>query len=815
MINETATSLVDSDTVIYTPIAHNYDNETEILTLPFDDELSIGIYNLTIQYVGILNNDLYGFFRTSYVNENGNKVWLAASHFEPTWARRAFPCWDEPALKATFNISIKHHRNYTAVSNMPILDQSDDEDDTMWTHFDTTPLMSTYLVAFVVSDYVQIPNEDKTLNMWCRSALARHSKFAQEIALKAREILTRYTNTTVKVPKMDHLAVPQLTAGAMENWGLIIYNENNFAYNEKKDTRHQKMRVAITAAHEMAHQWFGNVVSPRWWSHVWLNEGFASFFEEYVIDEIFKDWRIMDFFVIETQQSALQIDIARNMKPITFEVNQRKEINSLFSDSSYGKAPAILRMLQHIVTPDVFRNGIIKYLHKHQFSTASSDDLWNALQAALDESDISHNSYKLKEVMDSWLKQRHYPVVRVNRNWDTGEITLTQEHFRSKNASERVDSDKWWIPLTFATQTNPDFSNTLPTYWLRPQDKNITIEGIDPNDWIIVNVQQIGYFRVNYDDSSWKKIANYLNSDNYTKIHVLNRASIIDDAYHFLITHQLDINIFLELANYLSQEIDLVALYPMFNILEFTQGFYNFPETDYYKQFILNILDKLIKSVGYEEDPVENNLTKLKRAMILRWACNFGHSECKKTANVKLNEYIANPETYRVPSDLKHWTYCNGIKEANISTWNKLMDMYLINHNADILEYLTCSENPDILISFINKSALNDSIIQKNYYSIISSIIQYHSEKDAVLNYMLENLKIITPKETNEERMLTGIIYSVYSLERLDKIRDFVESKFEGTAFEDLQRTIERRKSKLISIFNKFSSFIIKENNIL
>ncbi|KAL0111129.1 hypothetical protein PUN28_012806 [Cardiocondyla obscurior] len=200
--------------------------------------------------------------------------------------------------------------------------------------------------------------------MWCRSALARHSKFAQEIALKAREILTRYTNTTVKVPKMDHLAVPQLTAGAMENWGLIIYNENNFAYNEKKDTRHQKMRVAITAAHEMAHQWFGNVVSPRWWSHVWLNEGFASFFEEYVIDEIFKDWRIMDFFVIETQQSALQIDIARNMKPITFEVNQRKEINSLFSDSSYGKAPAILRMLQHIVTPDVFRNGIIKYLHK-------------------------------------------------------------------------------------------------------------------------------------------------------------------------------------------------------------------------------------------------------------------------------------------------------------------------------------------------------------------------------------------------------------------------------------------------------------------
>lgn len=149
--------------------------------------------------------------------------WLAASHFEASWARCAFPCWDEPALKATFNISIKHHRNYTAVSNMPIRDQWSDEGDIMWTHFDRTPVMSTYLVAFVVSDYVRVSNADGTLNMWCRSALAPHSKFAQEIAQKARDILTEYTNSTDKVPKIDHVAIPGLNVGAMENWGLVIY----------------------------------------------------------------------------------------------------------------------------------------------------------------------------------------------------------------------------------------------------------------------------------------------------------------------------------------------------------------------------------------------------------------------------------------------------------------------------------------------------------------------------------------------------------------------------------------------------------------
>ncbi|EFN65555.1 Puromycin-sensitive aminopeptidase [Camponotus floridanus] len=291
-INEAMTSLFSNNGIIYTPAMHNYDNITQILVLHFNDKLLPGNYTLKMRYVGILHNDFYnkeGFFVASYINDKGDDVWLAATHFEPTYARRAFPCWDEPALKATFDISIKHHRNYTVLSNMPIREKSEDNKNGMiWTHFDTTPIMSTYLVAFVVVDYVRVPTEDETINIWCRSELVPHTKFVREVVQKSKKLLTEYTNSTSKVPKMDLVALPRLAIGvnAMENWGLITFVETSLAYNESFNTISTKLNVARTTVREMAHQWFGNVVTPSWWSHLWLSEGLAIFFEDYILNQV-------------------------------------------------------------------------------------------------------------------------------------------------------------------------------------------------------------------------------------------------------------------------------------------------------------------------------------------------------------------------------------------------------------------------------------------------------------------------------------------------------------------------------------------------
>ncbi|XP_025268252.1 aminopeptidase N isoform X2 [Camponotus floridanus] len=798
-INEAETLLFDNNGIIYTPAMYNYDNITQILVLHFNDKLSPGNYTLKMRYVGIIHKNTRGFFISSYINDKGDDVrWLAATNFQPTYARRVFPCWDEPALKATFNISIKHHRNYTVLSNMPIREQSDDSnrDGIIWTHFDKTPIMSTYLVAFVVTDYVRVPTEDETINIWCRSKLVPHIKFVQEIVQKSKKLLTEYTNSTSKVPKIDIVAhsFPIIST----NWGLTIIGEIFLTYNESFDTIFDKLHVAQTTVHEMANLWLGNVVTPLWWSQRWLSVGFASFFQKYILNQIFKEWRIMEYFVIDIQQTMLQ-DINMNLSPITLKINNPigpEKILLNFIASIHNKAPAIVRMLQHIITDEVFRNGLIKYLHTHQFSSATSDDLWNALQAVLDKSDVPHNAYRLKEVMDTWIKQSDFPVVHVTRKKDTNEIILTQEHFVPKNKSKNVNDNKWWIPLTFATQTNPDFSNTLPTHWLKPQDRNVTIDGINQNDWIIVNLQQTGYYRVNYDSTIWQKIVDYLKSDDYTKIHVLNRAQIIDDAYHFMMINQHDIIMFLNLIGYLSQETEYTPWHSMFEILSLTEDIYNVPENEHLKSYMVKILDGLIKNIGYKEDPFDNDFTKLQRTKALKWACTLGHSECKKMATLNLFEHLLSPKTHKVSPNLKEWTYCNGLMEANVSIWNKLYNIYINKPNEEILMYLVCSENPDNIINLLDIFILNNSRLQ-NRYEIYSSIIRQHAKNNVVVDYILINFKKTFSRKFDTNYELTGIINNVYSKDKLDEISEFVRNKFEEKVFKDVQDKIIKRKGRL------------------
>ncbi|XP_014472137.1 PREDICTED: aminopeptidase N-like [Dinoponera quadriceps] len=812
-IDEGVTSLVNSDGIVYIPEVHNYENVTEMLILEFNDELTPGRYILNLKFVGILNNNLTGFFRTGYYTEEDNVVLVAVTHFEATSARRAFPCWDEPALKATFNISIKHYRNYTALSNMPALAHSNesDEDDMIWTHFDMTPVMSTYLVAFVVlCGYVRVPNADETVNMWSPPDVAPYSTFAQQIAQRSRELLTQYTNSTDKVPKMDHVSSPALSAGAMENWGLIIYTERDFMLNEEKDTTPQKRRVAVVAAHEMSHQWFGNLVSPSWWTYVWLNEGFASFFEAYILDKLFDDWRMMDIYVIEKQQATFYRDVGKEMTSISAEVNSPEEIKSLFDTTTYGKAPVILRMLQHIITDEVFRNGLIRYLNIHQFNSTTSDDLWNALQAALDESNVPHNNYKLKEVMDTWITQRHYPVVRVIRNYDTGEVTLMQEHSSPYISGENpsIDDDIWWIPITFTTQTNLNFSNTLPTHWLRPQDQNITISGINSKDWLIVNLQQIGYYLVNYDEANWKKITDYLNTDDYTKIHVLNRAQIINDAYHLLVANRLNITIFLDIMNYMQKETEYIPWCAMFLIFTTLKDVLQIPGTEFLKVTIIAMMNSLVENVGYEENPTDSDLTKIKRLEALKWACSFDHIECRRMAAMKLNEHLANPEKNKVPPNLKEWTFCNGIMDANLSTWNNVMDIYA--ENRFISQYLSCSENPEIIIDYMKIAATNNTIINDgDYYMIYNDVVEKHANKDLIYNYLLANLEQATSRKVSIKHALCGIISNVHSKQKLDKINEFMNNNYkeDEELFKCVQEKIDERMSELLRIYRTFVKF--------
>ncbi|KYN41985.1 Aminopeptidase N [Trachymyrmex septentrionalis] len=549
------------------------------------------------------------------------------------------------------------------------------------------------------------------------------------------------------------------------------------------------------------------------------------------IDEVkIKFWPTykVNFLIMGFNQYCLLQDIG-SLNSVTLKLNNTLEDYSLFSTEVYVKAPILLRMLHSTITAEVFQKGLIKYLATYQFKSTTPDDLWSTMQSALDESNVPHKDYKIKGVMDTWMNQDRYPIVNVKKNYETGEVTISQICFQRFN--ETV-TNKWWIPVTFATQSNPNFSNTVPRHWLRP-DQNISFT-INSNDWIIVNLQQTGYYRVNYDIRNWYKISNYLHSGKYKNIHVFNRAQIINDAFFFIMEENKEISgyLFINIISYLSQETDYMAWYPLFRIItrfkktlllpglenikyllvSIINNHYQFDiveltvisQFSHFKTVFNNVLfhfytsilrifsfsflpqincisikvplELLLQKIGYEENPHDDDLTIVTRVDVLKFACIFGHVNCKTMAAIKLSKYLENPRIYKIPQWQK-FVYCSGLMTANKATWDKMLKLYLKKtyktekYQKKLLKSLSCAENPDIIINYLNITAFNTSLFHDKEHSLaFMYIIENHARNDLILDYVLNNFEIIKPKSLTTNVMITLILSNIYSDEQIDKV---------------------------------------------
>ncbi|XP_077274362.1 aminopeptidase N-like isoform X4 [Temnothorax americanus] len=671
---------------------------------------------------------------------------LAATFFSPNNARRMFPCWDEPAIKAYFMISVMHHQEYKVLSNWPIREQYNVENGMMWTHFDRTFTMSAYLVGIVIvskSNFVRIGNADQSDFVWCKSSLTSQARFMHSIAEKITPLLEEYTNRTKGVPKIDHVMIPNYPVDGMEHWGIIIYDESKVVYDESKDPTFRRRNVASLVAHEITHQWFGNFITPSWWSDLWLSEGFAAFFQEYFLDKIFEDWRSMDFFVTGPIHESLSLDIGLRD---SIKLNLHNlDHGTLFGNEVYKKAPAILRMLYHVVGDEVFRRGITKYFVTKQYMAVTPDDLWSDIQSAKNEASwVPHmrdQNFGIKEVMDTWINQDRYPVLNVTINYETGEMYITQQCVR---ATESINN-KWWIPISYTDQSFLAFSNTMPNNWLKP-DETLRVQ-INTRGWIIVNLQQTAYCRVYYDTTNLERIIRYLNSEEYTKIHVLNRAQIIDDAFAFVLENQLDGSVFMNLISYLGRERDYVPWRPMFRILAQFFNYFSLPESKSFKSHMVKIFDGVLQHVGYEENPDDDDITKMLRLDALKWACTVGHAECKRRAAVKLSEHLADPDTHKIPQWWQDWTYCFGLAVANRTTWDKMLELYQRTSDKKLWKTLNCAENPDNIINYLNITASNTTLFSNLEHAFIFNfILQNHARNDLVLDYILKKFDNIKPR---------------------------------------------------------------------
>ncbi|NXC22681.1 AMPN Aminopeptidase, partial [Corythaeola cristata] len=444
---------------------------TQYLVVQLDGPLEQGQrYRLFSIFTGELADDLAGFYRSEYTDEQGENKVVATTQMEPTDARKAFPCFDEPAMKANFTVTLIHPSDHGAISNMPVRSTRQQEiDGEMWnvTEFETTPKMSTYLVAFIVSQFSNVQNvsEDVLIRIWGRpEAIAEgQGSYALEVTGPILNFFEKHYNTSYPLPKSDQVGLPDFNAGAMENWGLVTYRENSLLFDSVYSSISNRERVVTVIAHELAHQWFGNLVTLRWWNDLWLNEGFASYVEYLGADSAEPSWNIKDLMVLNEVYTVMATDALTTSHPLSFsedEINTPDEISEVFDTIAYSKGASVLRMLSDFLTEDVFKSGLQTYLHTFAYGNTVYTDLWSHLQQAVNESSVSLPS-SISNIMDRWTLQMGFPVVTVN----TLNGSVSQNHFLlDPNATVETTSDfnyTWIVPITWMTS-----ETTGDRYWL-------------------------------------------------------------------------------------------------------------------------------------------------------------------------------------------------------------------------------------------------------------------------------------------------------------------------------------------------------------
>ncbi|XP_012288916.1 aminopeptidase N [Orussus abietinus] len=767
---------------------HSYDPKRQFLNLELEKSLEPGEYTLELKYTGKLNDELNGFYRSSYVNENGIETYLATTHFEPTSARRAFPCWDEPALKATFNISIRHRKDYEAISNMPSSGQEEIEgSNEVWTKFETTPRMSTYLVAFVVSDF-KVLKEDR-FAVWTKKQTLNSAKFALDFGKKSLEALENFTNITFAISKMDQVAVPHFRAGAMENWGLVTYRETSLLYHPNITTTARKHSIGSVISHEFAHQWFGNLVSPKWWKYLWLNEGFANYFQYFTTDQVEKSWRMMDQLVVKNlQNGAFVADAVSTSHPINQPVGSPSQISKIFDGISYGKAGCVIRMMSHFLTQEVFQDGLQKYLNAKQYDSATSDDLFRALDEAAKNKEILPKSVTVKDIMDTWVEQMGYPLVTVTRDYKTGKVTFEQERFLVDDPPKDDNHDyKWRIPINYASPDSEEsFDETSPSLWLNDASITTNIKNLKADDWFIVNKHQTGFYRVNYDVQNWNLIVDKLKSNNYATVPILNRAQLLNDAVNLAFNDQLDFKIFLDLTEYLNHELDYVPWYPTFNgFQQLRRYLVNTESYEAFKTHFLTISDMLIEYLEYEERDDESDLMKFNRLSVLTWACLYGHEGCRQHAEEKLLAWLDSEENVPSP-DMKSFILCAGLHGANATIWTKTKEFLYKQDTEDRLQSLSalgCSMNKEILTNFLEQAFDEESTESVEHLIVNSVLISSDIGVNVALDFFIKNAAVIVDKVNDTDRLrryLTNLGSRITTKDQYNKLVKFDKDHGDG-----------------------------------
>jgi puromycin-sensitive aminopeptidase len=720
------------------------DVKNETVKFVAKETLEPGKYRFSCRFVGTLNDKLRGFYRSSYEDDKHVKHWIATTQMEPTDARRMFPCFDEPAFKAVFKISAVIDPDLTAISNAPVGAESQvSGGKKKLVAFERTPRMSSYLVALVIGNFQSTQMKQSAgvpIRVWTVAGKVPLASYALDEAVKIMKFESDYFGVSYPNKKLDLIAIPDFSAGAMENLGAITFRDTALLTDPKTGSLFEREVITSVTAHEMAHQWFGDMVTMKWWDDLWLNEAFATWMASKTVDALHPEWREMTY-VIDSRNGALGTDGLKSTRAIHAIVNNPAQAVEMFDNITYQKGAAVLRMLEKYVGPDTFQKGINKYLNAHQFDNANSEDFWSAIASCTEDVPVA-------QIMRTFVYQPGAPLVTAGLADGGKQVDLTQQRFFPL-MDQPKDKSIWLVPVVMRelTQQVPgssaDAGSKDPTdnALLKTQHEQFPLS--HSYNALVANAGGLGYYRVCYAHQQLKDLETgfkYLTPE--------EKMALLSDCGSLTLSQKVPIEDCLNFGLNLPQEHDPIIQ------ARLTGPFYGtywdvLPETrPLYRKLVRHYLLPLKAQLGWSEKPDDSEPTKSLRASVMSMLAERG--EDKQTiaeARALFAKYLADHKS--VSPNLVGTVFSIVAFNGGAAEYGQMKQLYKSAKNpADetrALYMLSSFRRPELLLRTMNM-ALTNEVRTQDGLGLLCGCCQHRETQTQAWAYIKAHWKQITSR---------------------------------------------------------------------
>uniref|UniRef100_A0A8C5B8G9 Aminopeptidase n=1 Tax=Gadus morhua TaxID=8049 RepID=A0A8C5B8G9_GADMO len=776
-----------------------------------------GTYDVLLEFSANLSDNYQGFYKSSYRASSGEIRYVASTQFEATSARAAFPCFDEPAFKANFTIQIVRETRHIAISNMPKINTVELAGGLLKDYFDTSVRMSTYLVAFIVSDFLSVSKTTQhgvKISVYASPEKIDQTSFALDAAVKLLDFYDDFFDIPYPLPKQDLVAIPDFQAGAMENWGLTTYREAGLLF-QPKSSASDKLGITMVIAHELAHQWFGNLVTMEWWNDLWLNEGFAKFMEFVSVDITYPELQVDDFFLGKCF-NAMEVDSLTSSHPVSTPVETPSQIWEMFDDVSYSKGACILNMLRDFLTREAFNEGIIRYLRRYSYQNTVNSHLWQSLsnvcksdqfevggvqqKAFCSEGKLRPEGFKwytddeldVGTIMDTWTLQEGFPLVTVEVKGR--EVRLHQERYLKTDGPALSDGFLWKIPLTYKTS----HSNTIQRFLLKNKTDVLYLE--EEVDWVKFNVDMSGYYMVHYQGQGWSGLTRLLQT-NHTALSSSDRASLINNVFQLVSVGKVPLDTALELSLYLSREMETLAvtqglseLVPIYKLMEKRDM-----KTleNQMKGYIVELLQTLIDQQTWSDSGSVSE--RVLRSYLLLFACVRNHAPCVEKASRLFHSWKALDGNMSLPSDISLCVFAIGARTPE--GWDFLYEMYGRSPDTSVKSRiktaLSISPLTDKLHILLEESFRGEVLKTQDLPHVVIAVSKNPHGYKLAWDFLRANWPALIKKfgegSSSIARMVTGVTDQYSTPHMLKEVQEFFGSltKEMGSELRCIQQTYE------------------------